>query len=187
MTRVVVGLLFASTFALAAPGRARADDVADPPVAPAAFPQPTGTIGAPAAKPPFELGLGGLQLLAGYAGEVGGALGLAASGIQPKALGIHSDYGSLVLVSAVVPAFAAGAVCGVGSFSQRYEGGCATSFLGAYAGATLGVLLGMLLAPRPNPDDTVAFERSMTGLVGMVVLSPIGALIGHELGKHPIW
>ena len=185
MTRIVVGLLFA--LALVGPGRARADEVTEPAAVPSAPPKPPETIGVPVAKPPSELGLGGLQVLAGYAGEVGGALALDASGITPKALGVHSDYGNLLTVSAVLPAFAAGAVCGVGSFSQHYEGGCATSFLGAYAGATVGVLLGMLLAPRPGPDDTVAFERSMTGLVGMALLSPIGALIGHELGKHPVW
>lgn len=188
MTRIVFAVILLWSFALAPSRPARAEDDAgavqetSPSLRTLPEPLPTRS-----ANPPSEFGLGALQLAAGYGAEVGGGLLLAESGFNPKSIGVSSDYQTLVLVTSVAPAIAAGAVCGVGAISRSYAGGCATSFLGAYAGALVGVALGFLLAPAPNPDDTVAFQRSMTGLVGMALLSPVGALIGHELGKHPIW
>jgi hypothetical protein len=141
---------------------------------------------APVASPGPEFGLGALQLVAGYGAEIGGIAGLAVIGIHPKNLGFHSDYASLGYVAALAPAFAGLAVCGTGHLSRSYRGRCTTTLLGAYAGAALGTLLGIALAPSPGPDDTAEFERTIGGVIGVVLLAPIGAMIGYHAGKSEL-
>jgi hypothetical protein len=163
--------------------RTASADVA--PSAPA-VPAPAPTAVAPAASsPPSEIWLGSLQLVLGYGAELGGGY-LLASSFTKRDLGIDSDYGLLAMAAMTLPAFAAGAVCGMGYASSYYRGRCWTTFLGAYTGAALGVLAGLTLAGKPGPDDTEAFVQSMTGLAFVVFLSPIGALVGHQIGKVEI-
>ena len=159
--------------------------VAPEPAAPAAI-APATVAPAAVAPPGPEVGLGALQLLAGYGAEVGGIAGLAVIGIHPKNLGFHSDYASLGYVVALAPALAGVAVCGTGHLSRSYRGRCTTTLLGAYAGAALGTLLGIALAPSPNPDDTVEFERAIAGVIGVALLAPIGAVIGYHAGKREL-
>jgi hypothetical protein len=136
--------------------------------------------------PPPEIALGLLQGVAGYALEIGGVLGAVAIGLNPKNLGWSSDAGNAIFVGAMAPALAAGAVCATGLLSSRYRGRCAPTFLGAYAGAALGALLGVLVAPSPGPDDTQAFVSSIYAAGGLLVLAPIGAVVGYHLGKEPL-
>lgn len=128
-----------------------------------------------------EIVLGSVQLVVGYGADVGGLVGSLA---LAKDLG--SDYTSVLLAAAAMPALVAGAVCGAGTFSRSYEGRCSTTFIGAYAAAAVGTLLGFALAPSPGPDDTHAFEQSMAALVGLAFLTPIGAVIGYHAGKREI-
>jgi hypothetical protein len=144
-------------------------------------------ISAPVApSPPREFGLGALQLVAGYAAEIGGVTGAFAVGLSPKGFGAHSDLATLAFVGALAPALAGGAVCGTGLFSRSYRGRCTTTLLGAYLGAAVGALIGIGLAPKPGPDDTAEFTASLSGGIGLLVLAPIGAVIGYHLGKDEI-
>lgn len=58
--------------------------------------------------------------------------------------------------------------------------------LGAYVGAALGTLLGMALAPSPGPDDTAEFEGAVAAIGGILLLTPIGAMIGYHAGKREL-
>jgi hypothetical protein len=144
-----------------------------------------------AARPPEatarpEVALGLLQGAAGYAAEIGGVVGAFAIGFNPKNLGWRSDAANPIFIGILAPALAAGAVCGTGLLSARYRGRCAPTFLGAYAGAALGGLLGLLAAPSPGPDDTQAFISSIYSTGGILLLAPIGALLGYHFGNEPL-
>jgi hypothetical protein len=161
---------------------------ATPPL-PAAVPPPDTEAAPPATVPrrtsPWpQIGLGSLQVLAGYGAGIGGVLALAEAGVYPKKVGIHSDYGNVVYLGVLAPALASAAVCGTGYLSSAYRGRCSTTLAGAYAGAVLGALLGFLMAASPGPDDTAAFTNSMAALAGMALLTPIGAVAGWHLGKQ---
>lgn len=131
-----------------------------------------------------QVGLGALQLVAGYAAGIGGTVGLAAVGLNPNQL--DSEYAFLAFAGTVAPALTGAAVCGTGYLSSRYRGRCWTAILGAYSGAIAGVLLGVLLAPSPGPDDTAEFTNTMSAIVGGALLMPIGAVAGWHLGKQEI-
>src|SRR4051812_4687745 len=167
------------------PSRTFAAAVAPEPATPAGV-APVAVAPATAGQPGPELGLGALQVVAGYGAEIGGLVGLAAIGIYPKQLGWRSDYANLGFVAALAPALAGGAVCGTGHLSRSYRGRCATTLLGAYVGAALGTLLGMAMAPSPGPDDTAAFERGIAAMAGVILLTPIGATIGYHAGKREL-
>jgi len=137
---------------------------------------------ATADHPAPEVLLGSVQLVLGYGAEVGGLFGSLA---MSKELG-GSDYTAALLAVSAMPALAAGAVCGAGIFSRSYEGRCSTTFLGAYSAAALGLLLGFAAAPSPGYDDTNAFVQTMAALIGISVLTPIGAVIGYHAGKREI-
>jgi len=137
-------------------------------------------------SPPAEIGLGTLQIVTGYVAEGAGLAAVLAAGLNPKRFGAQSDLSNLVLIGALVPTFAGGAVCATGLISHRYRARCVPTFLGAYAGALVGGLIGVLAAPAPGPDDTKEFMQAMTGMVGVLLMSPIGAVIGYHLGKEPI-
>jgi hypothetical protein len=172
------------------PRAVRAQTTDNPPVTVA--PQPVSTPPAPMAIPPAgragptEYGLGSLQLVLAYAVEIGGGYALAEMGLNHRDLGYQSDYGTLALAAAILPVLASAAVGGLGYTSRHYRGRWWTTLVGAYAGAALGALIGTSVAGKPGPDDTEAFVRTMTGLVGVVVLTPVGALAGYHLGKQPI-
>jgi hypothetical protein len=135
---------------------------------------------------PQEFGLGAIQIVAGYAVEIGGVAGAFAVGLSPKGFGAHSDLGTLVYVGVLAPALAGGAVCGIGLFSRSYRGRCSTTLLGSYLGAAAGALIGVALAPAPGPDDTAGFTAALTGVVGMLLGAPIGAVVGYHMGKEEI-
>jgi len=141
---------------------------------------------APAPSPWPQIGLGSLQLLAGYGVGIGGTLALAEAGVHPKNLGIHSDFANLAYVGLVAPALASAAVCGVGYLSSRYRGRCTTTLVGAYAGAVLGALLGVLVAPSPGPDDTAEFTNAIFAIAGVALFAPIGAVAGWHVGKEEV-
>lgn len=109
MFRAVI--LVALLFAAAVPSRTVAAAVAAEPAAPAAIAPvtvaPARVAPAPVAHPGPEIGLGALQLVAGYGVEIGGIAGLAAVGIFPKNLGWHSDYANLGFIAALAPALGA--------------------------------------------------------------------------------
>jgi hypothetical protein len=139
---------------------------------------------ATADHPPPEVVLGSVQLVVGYGAEIGGFLGLLEIS-NFKELGV-GDYIVPAFAFAAMPAFAAGVVCGAGTFSRSYDGRCSTTFIGAYAAATLGLVLGFAAAPSPGYDDTNAFMQSMTATIGIALLTPIGAVIGYHAGKREI-
>jgi hypothetical protein len=146
-----------------------------------------GAVSLPVAPPPpHEFLLGSVQLVAGYAAEVGGVAGALAIGLSPKGFGIRSDASTLVFVGVLAPALAGGAVCATGLFSRWYRGRCTTTLLGAYLGAAVGGLLGIALAPKPGPDDTAEFVSSITGIIGLLAFAPVGAVIGYHAGKQEI-
>lgn len=154
--------------------------------APAAAPT-VPSLAAPSEPPrPTELWLGSLQLVLAYAAEIGAGYGAAALPLDSHRLTGDSDYGVLVLATAILPAVAGGTVGAVGYASRHYRGRWWATLLGSYAGAAVGALLGMAMAGKPGPDDTEAFVRTMTGLIGVVALTPVGALIGYHAGKLPI-
>jgi len=174
---VVTGIGLAFLTVALWPGGARAQTTDSPNVAAPLAPEP--------AAAPMEIGLASLQLVVGYVAEIGGGYALAEMGVNHNDLGYHSEYTTLALATALLPALAGGAVGGLGYTSRHYRGRWWATFAGAYAGGIAGALLGMAMAPKPGPDDTESFVRSMTGLIGVVVLTPIGALIGYHAGKQP--
>jgi hypothetical protein len=145
-------------------------------------------VSSPAAAPsePREIGLGAIQLVAGYAVEVGGVVGAFELGLSPKGLGAHSDLATMAFVGALAPALAGAAVCGTGLFSRSYRGRCSTTLLGAYLGAAAGALIGIGLAPKPGPDDSGTFVSTLYGGLGLLLLAPIGAVVGYHMGKEAI-
>ena len=180
-------IVFASICTAAFPAGAvpRSSVPSQDPVPSSAAPLPSPP---PHSRPPVapEVGLGTLQLVAGYVAEVGGVAGVFALGLYPKGLGWGSDGAAAVEVGVLAPAFAAGAVCGVGRISRSFRGRCFTTFLGAYLGATAGALLGIAIAPSPGPDDTQAFVSSIYAVAGFLLFAPAGAVIGYHLGKEEI-
>lgn len=176
---VVTGIGLAFLTVALWPGGARAQTTDSPNVTSPLAPEP-------AAAPPMEVGLASLQLVVGYVAEIGGGYALAEMGVNHNDLGYQSEYTTLALATALLPALAGGAVGGLGYASRHYRGRWWATFAGAYAGGIAGALLGMAMAPKPGPDDTESFVRSITGLIGVVVLTPIGALIGYHAGKQPL-
>ena len=158
MARAVVVTWIGLAFLTVAlwPGGARAQTTDSPNVAAPLAPEP--------AAAPMEIGLASLQLVVGYVAEIGGGYALAEMGVNHNDLGYHSEYTTLALATALLPALAGGAVGGLGYTSRHYRGRWWATFAGAYAGGIAGVLLGMAMAPKPGPDDTESFVRSMTGL-----------------------
>lgn len=156
-----------------------------PPPAPAVEPRPSETV-APTPSPWPQIGLGSLQLLAGYGVGIGGMAALLEAGVYPKNVGIHSDLANLAFVGLLAPALTSAGVCGTGYLSSRYRGRCATTVVGAYAGAVVGALLGFLMAPAPGPDDTAEFTNTMAAIAGAALFMPIGAVAGWHLGKEEI-
>ena len=164
------------------------------PALPAAIPPPTAPVEPPppaatetSVSPDWpQIGLGSLQLLAGYGVGIGGAVALAGAGLSPKDLVFRSKSTNVFGVGVVVPALASAAVCGTGYLSSRYRGRCATTLVGAYAGAVLGALLGFLAAPSPGPDDTAEFTNALFAVAGVALLAPVGAVAGWHLGKQEI-
>jgi len=179
---ILIGLL---TAALATSRTAMATQAIDPEpprspnlIAPPRVPPATQDHPAP------EVLLGSVQLVLGYGAELGGFFGLLAVS-NFKELGA-GDYILPAFAFAAMPVFAAGVVCGAGTFSRSYDGRCSTTFIGAYAAAAVGTLLGFALAPSPGYDDTSAFMQSMTATIGIALLTPIGAVIGYHAGKREI-
>ncbi|HEY8925719.1 MAG TPA: hypothetical protein VIU64_15135 [Polyangia bacterium] len=181
-TSLLIGVLTVLGFPMPSVGAPALPAAVPPPVALVEAP-PSPAV-APTPSPWPQIGLGSLQLLAGYGAGIGGVVALDAAGVTPKKAGIHSDYANVAYVGLLTPALASAAVCGVGYLGSRFQGRCSTTLVGAYAGAVLGVLLGFLVAPSPGPDDTAAFTNSMFAIAGAALLAPMGAVAGWHVGKR---
>ena len=94
---LLAGLLTA--LALPLPSAAAPElPAAVPPPAALVEPPPAPTVvSAPSRWP--QIGLGSLQLLAGYGVGIGGVAALAEAGVYPKKLGLNSDFANVAYVT----------------------------------------------------------------------------------------
>jgi hypothetical protein len=111
-----------------------------------------------------------------------GAASMVATYLLARVLWQEAGSASVALVLAG-PLFGGGVACAVGRFSDYSEGGCGLAVAGAYLGAATVIPLGLLACAGAATGD----DRGCLVLIAITyfVVSPLGAMIGWNEGKHP--
>ena len=183
LTSVVVPIAPAAGPAPAPPAAAPERSEAQPPLL-----APAPSTSGPSALP--EIGLGALQLAAGYLAGIAGPFWLLDAGVLPKTLQT-SDVVTISYFGLLAPALASAAVWGTGQLSARYRGHFWKTMLGAYVGAALGILIGVALEPVIAPalgvdSDPDVPTETVSGFFGALMAMPIGAVAGWHISKQEI-